>query len=152
MRAIVAPPPGGRTFPTTTSLDISAKSCRRTVDSSSLKLGRVDLSALQDLLEDGGEEVLGERVLETTLLGLMSQLGPFKTWRVETTSRPPTDRPDRALCSRGYYCASLAGTTRKMCRHTLVTAVLAAETMTTSSADLIKTRARPREGIALVMF
>lgn len=77
MRPIVAPEPGGRTLPTTTSLG-SAPPCDLYHHDRSLPNGRrVDLAALDNLDEDGLEEVLMERVLEPALLGLVLALPPL---------------------------------------------------------------------------
>lgn len=65
MRPMVAPEPGGRTLPTTMSLALAWECGRNLPDG-----GGVDLAALDDLDEDGLEEVLVERVLEAALLGL----------------------------------------------------------------------------------
>lgn len=70
MRPMVAPPPGGRTLPTVTSLIVSNVDLKHDNSHSPNQLG-VDLSALDDLDENSLEEVLLEHVLEATLAGLV---------------------------------------------------------------------------------
>jgi hypothetical protein len=118
--ATLAPPPGGRTFPTAISLVVSISTFGNLTETEHpLNLRWVDTTSLEGLCEYSGKEVLWQTILEPSFLGLERY--------------------------------QLVGAYDHHTQLTLVTAVLTALTMTTSSAELMRRRARPNDGMALVM-